>query len=236
MTIDNQKSDTEKNNRREFLLKTALFGGSLVLGGEIFPTPASGQVDETSKRLLSMSTKTSNPTSWKATEDNILGPYHRPRAPYRAMIAPPLAPGKILIVQGRIWGIDTRKPLSGVIIDIWQADHSGSYDNDDRDNPPNPHTFDYRARLISDETGYYEFQTIRPGRYKVGKSYRPSHIHYLIRAKGYKQLITQLYFEGDPYNKVDPFIKNSLIIKPKAVTTNSGTYEKGVFDIILENL
>jgi len=41
-------------------------------------------------------------------------------------------------------------------------------------------------------------------------------------------------FEGDPFNKVDPFIKQSLIIKMKKVTVGSGTFELGQFDIVLD--
>jgi hypothetical protein len=45
------------------------------------------------------------------------------------------------------------------------------------------------------------------------KAWRPSHIHYLIAAPGYKPLVTQLFFKGDPHNKTDDFIKESLIIE-----------------------
>src|SRR5262245_36511394 len=47
---------------------------------------------------------------WQATEPNILGPYHRTGAPYRAKITPPLEPGDTLVVRGRVWGLDTRRP------------------------------------------------------------------------------------------------------------------------------
>ena len=139
-----------------------------------------------------------------------------------------------MLSKGRVWGLDSKKPLSGVVIDIWHADHSGHYDNDNPAKPPQRDVFDYRARLITDQSGYYEYQTVRPGRYKLGDTYRPSHIHYLIRHKGYKQLITQLYFKGDPYNKTDEFIKKPLIIEPSVVTVSGGKYEVGVFNIILE--
>lgn len=166
----------------------------------------------------------------KPTEDNILGPYHRPGAPFRAKISPPLAPGKVLVVHGRVWGYDTKKPLVGAMLDIWQASAKGRYDNDDPSAPPAKGVYVYRARVTTDETGYYEFETVRPGNYLNGAEYRPSHIHYWVTMLHYDDLVTQLYFAGDPYNdKGDAFIKKSLIIETK----DQGGYELGEFDIVL---
>src|SRR5688500_16590659 len=55
----------------------------------------------------------------KATENNIEGPFYRKLAPYRAKVTPPLEPGKVLLITGRVWGLDTRKPLAGATLDIW---------------------------------------------------------------------------------------------------------------------
>ena len=237
MSDSNQDETTLFKSRRNFLRTAAALGGSglLLNAGVTAATASSGGIDAHASSLLAVSTQTDDPTVWNATEDNILGPYHRARAPYRALITPPLAPGEIMVVKGRVWGLDTRRPLPGAVLDIWQADHLGSYDNDDPTNPPDRDMFLYRARLVTDETGYYEYQTIRPGRYLNGATYRPAHIHYMVRRNGYKPLITQLYFKDDPFNKTDSFIKSSLIIDPKKITVGGGSYEVGVFDIILEN-
>jgi catechol 1,2-dioxygenase len=174
------------------------------------------------------------PEKWGLTEDNILGPFYRAGAPYRAKITPPLEKGTVLVVSGRIWGFDTRKPLAGAVLDIWQANADGRYDNDDPANPPAKDVFKNRARLVTDETGFYEFETVHPAPYMVGKnSWRPSHIHYLVRAAGYKTLVTQLYFKGDPHNKTDQFFKESLMIEVRIQKTPNGSYESGVFDIVL---
>ena len=67
----------------------------------------------------------------------------------------------------------------------------------------------------------------------IGGVWRPSHIHYLVRSPGYKELITQLYFSGDPHNEKDSFIKKSLIIDLRTEKTGEGSYSAGAFDVVL---
>ena len=144
-------------------------------------------------------------------------------------------PGELLVMRGRVWGHDTKKPIANALLDIWQADAEGSYDLADPRNPPPRREFRNRIRLMTDENGYYEYETIRPGHYTIGLNrWRPSHIHYMVQATGYKSLVTQLYFEGDKHNAADAFIKKSLIIAPQKVAVARGTYETGTFDT-LEN-
>ena len=91
-----------------------------------------------------------------------------------------------------------------------------------------------RARLITDEEGYYEYETVHPGRYQIGEGiWRPSHVHYMVRHPGYTPLVTQLYFKGDPMNEKDMFIRASLIIEVKEEKVAGGAYEAGTFDIVL---
>ena len=95
-------------------------------------------------------------------------------------------------------------------------------------------TKDVRARLVTDENGYYEYETIMPGRYKIGPSaWRPAHIHYMVRHPSYSTLITQLYFKGDPMNAKDRFIKKSLIIDLAKDKSAGGEYRRGEFDVVL---
>lgn len=234
-------------SRRGFLwagaagLATLGAGGALSLRADAEPTPGSGEAgaygDYLSARGESADAPPSSvaaPNELVATEGNILGPFYRSGAPYRGKVTPPLEPGTILLVRGRLWGIDTRKPRAGVTLDIWQANAKGRYDNDDPANPPAADTFANRTRLITDEQGRYEFETVHPGRYAIGRDvWRPAHIHYMVRHRGYRPLVTQLYFKGDPMNDKDQFIKRSLIIDLAQVKRGDGAYESGVFDIVL---
>lgn len=225
-------------DRRDFFRNSSLglaAGlGTLTLAANAQPTEASGKVDDLLVGGVLVVPPTEPPAAWKPTEDNILGPYHRRGAPYRGKITPPLEPGELLVVRGRVWGFDTKKPLASATLDVWQANAAGRYDNDDPRNPPRPGVFHNRARLVTDESGYYEYETVKPGRYKIGPDkWRPAHIHYLIAAPGYKTLVTQLYFEGDPENGRDQFIKPSLIIPLSTVKVPSGQFQLGTFDIVL---
>jgi catechol 1,2-dioxygenase len=235
----------------------ALTAGGWALRADAQPTPPSGglggygeylrQVAQAQQRQAAEQQDVKNFTNDRrggnfqladkaaaVTEDNILGPFYRSGAPFRGKVTGPLEPGTVLLVSGRVWGFDTRQPLTSAIIDVWQANADGRYDNDDPKTPPAKDVFKNRARLITDETGYYEYETVHPGRYLIGpKTWRPAHIHYLVRAQGYRTLITQLYFKGDPHNKTDEFIKDSLIIEVRQVKTPAGTYEVGTFDIVL---
>jgi len=173
--------------------------------------------------------------NFSPTEENIRGPYYRSGAPYRAKITPPLSPGIVLVVRGRVWNYETKKPLAGAVIDIWQADANGRYDFVDNDESKPMKEYICRARLMTDETGYYEFETVRPGNYELTPGrLRPSHIHYWVRHPEAKELVTQLYFKDDKYNDAgDPFIKESLIIETQKQIVGNASYELGTFDIVL---
>jgi catechol 1,2-dioxygenase len=225
-------------SRRDFVSGLAVLGvGGLVLRADAQPTPSAGDTGEYAKFLRDRGAPVSPaapPAKWLPTEDCILGPFYRAGAPFRAKITPPLEPGVVLLVGGRVWGLDRRQPLAGARLDVWQANASGRYDNDDPGKPPKKDVFRNRARLIADETGYYEFETIHPGAYQIGtNAWRPSHIHYAISHPGYASLVTQLFFRGDPHNRTDEFIKESLIIDLRTEKVGTQTYEVGVFDIVL---
>jgi catechol 1,2-dioxygenase len=170
------------------------------------------------------------------TEDDIIGPFYRRRAPFRAKISPPMAAGDVLVITGRVWSFHTKSPIGGCLLDVWQANAEGRYDNEDPAHPPKPHTFINRSRFYCDEHGRYELETILPGPYQIDSTtWRSPHLHFLVRAIGLKTLVTQLFFEGAPYLDTDPFVKRSLIISLQEVAAEAGNYRHGKFDIVLAN-
>lgn len=144
------------------------------------------------------------------THKNIEGPYYRAGAPERTSLLEPGMVGSPIDIQGRVTGLDCSRGLAGVELDIWHATSDGHYDNDGTMRLGQRYLL--RGRLRTDAEGRYRVSTILPGRYLNGPQYRPAHVHVKVRASGFNELTTQLYFPGDPYNDIDPFIHRSLVM------------------------
>jgi protocatechuate 3,4-dioxygenase beta subunit len=145
------------------------------------------------------------------THANIEGPYYRPGAPLRANLVDPGVSGTPLDIEGRVMGLDCSRGLQNVELDVWHATADGHYDNDGTMHLGRERYL-LRGRIRTDADGRYRVSTIVPGRYLNGPQYRPAHVHVKVRAAGFAELTTQLYFPGDPYNDVDPFIHRSLLM------------------------
>ena len=140
-----------------------------------------------------------------ATDDNIEGPFYKAGAPERTALVEPGMKGTPLTVTGRVLNTDCQ-PLAHAILDVWQCDADGVYDNK---------TYTLRGKIQADNKGRYELRTIVPPAYKVSEERsRPAHIHLKLSAPGTPILTTQLYFEGDKWNSVDKAYRKSLTINP----------------------
>ena len=89
-----------------------------------------------------------------------------------------------------------------------------------------------RGRVHTDAQGRYHLRTVVPGRYLNGAQYRPAHVHVKLRGSGFRPLTTQLYFPGDPYNDIDPFLHTSLIMP----ITREPNRLKARFDFVLREV
>ncbi len=146
-----------------------------------------------------------------ATDANIEGPYYRPGAPFRADLVDPGIVGLPLLLSGAVVSLDCKTPLAGAVIDVWQADASGHYDNDGSMKLPEG-ALRLRGKVRTDAAGAFAVRTVLPGRYLNGARYRPSHVHVKVSAPGHVPLTTQLYFPDDPYNDGDAFFLRSLVL------------------------
>lgn len=149
-----------------------------------------------------------------ATTTDIIGPFYRPNAPVRSDMLIPGDEGEIVELSGVIKHKDCSTPLKGACVELWHCDAKGAYDNDSDQ-------FRYRSRTYCDDDGRYKFRTIFPVAYGIGNGmYRPAHYHLLISAKGYQELVTQIYFAGDPRLSEDassasPAAKSRILEKQK---------------------
>ena len=137
------------------------------------------------------------------TDDNIEGPFFKPGSLARTDLVEPGMPGQKIILTGVVRGEGCGVVLAGALLDFWQADAAGAYD-----------PVKLRGHQSADKDGNYTLTTVIPGHYLNGSQYRPAHVHVKVGGlTGFALLTTQLYFDGDPYNSIDPFIKPRLIMK-----------------------
>ena len=107
---------------------------------------------------------------------------------------------KIKIVGRVLSGINCDEPVADAMIHIWHADPDGHYDVKESSPgagdaiPDEEVQINFRTILASNDNGEFSFITYQP----FGYYNRPQHIHFKVIATGFKELTTQLYFEGDP--------------------------------------
>lgn len=158
---------------------------------------------------------------------------------------PSKAEGQVVYIQGKI--IDQHcKPVDGAVVEIWQACASGKYNHSHDSNPaPLDHDFKYWGEAITDATGSYAFKTIIPGAYPADKDWvRPPHIHFKVSRLGYRELVTQMYFKGNPLNDRDfilqhlsPAEQASVVVdfQPSSPAFEAGSLT-GQFDLVLRSV
>jgi protocatechuate 3,4-dioxygenase beta subunit len=119
---------------------------------------------------------------------------------------PPL--GQRIVVHGRVTDVSGR-PLTGILVEVWQANAAGRYrhDADQWDAPLDPN-FTGGGCTLTDDDGRYRFLTVRPGAYPWANhdnAWRPAHIHFsVLGARFTERLVTQMYFPDDPLLGLDP--------------------------------
>lgn len=119
--------------------------------------------------------------------------------------------GQGIVVAGRVRD-EAGRPLSGMLIEVWQANAAGRYAHDrDRHDAPLDPNFSGVGRCLTDAEGGYRFVSIKPGAYpwaNHANAWRPSHIHFsLFGAQLASRLVTQMYFPGDPLLAFDPIFQ-----------------------------
>jgi protocatechuate 3,4-dioxygenase beta subunit len=161
------------------------------------PTPACGDDDD------------------EPTPTQTEGPYFTPNSPERASLIESGVTGTALVVTGQVL---TRScaPVASALIDFWQADDSGKYDN-----------VGYRLRghQFTNAQGVYRLETIVPGLYPG----RTRHIHVKVQAPSQGILTTQLYFPEESRNASDGIFSAELLM----AMTDTSAGRQGVFNFVL---
>ena len=150
----------------------------------------------------------------EATGASLLGPFFRestPQLEHGASIARLDKGGQEIVLYGRIANVQG-EPLPNAMLTVWQTAADGLYDIQH-----SLEEIDCRGIFFTDKDGNYLVRTVRPLGYYVpldgpvgamvlaqerhGK--RPAHIHFLVAAPGYRELVTALYLAGDEHLEDD---------------------------------
>lgn len=179
-------------------------------------------------------------THASVSETTVLGPFHRENPPPMKN-GDDLSPG----VEGerldvRVVVADDRgRPLEGAQVDVWHTSPEGFYDSQLGDE----HAM--RGRFVTGADGVVAFETVMPASYPVphdgpvgrvlsamGRGpMRPTHVHFWVKKPGYRDLITHIFKDGDPYLHDDAVfgVKASLVTDWDAPKRDGGrallTYE-----------
>jgi protocatechuate 3,4-dioxygenase beta subunit len=149
-----------------------------------------------------------------ATDTSLLGPFFRENAPrYKPgdQIAKDTSAGEVAM-YGRITDAEG-KPIAGAEFSIWQTASSGLYDI--QSDPSG--AMDSRGVFTTDANGNYLLRTVAPRDYSIPMDgpagelvkaqkrhgMRPAHIHVMISAPGYRELVTALYMSDSNYLATD---------------------------------
>jgi protocatechuate 3,4-dioxygenase beta subunit len=189
---------THDQRRREFLGASAAFVIAMVSDahaqvGRARPTPACGD---------DIITPAQTP-----------GPFFKPQSPLRSTLLEPGMPGTRIVVEGTVLTTDC-KPVPRALLDFWQADARGEYDNTG---------YRLRGHQFTDDAGRYRLETVVPGNYPG----RTRHFHVNVRAPGRRVLTTQLYFPDEPQNQRDGIFDRDLVMKIR--DAESGKLARFVF-------
>jgi len=174
----------------------------------------------------------------EGTSSSCLGPFHITGSPPLAMGGDlkKAFEGPVLIAQGTVKDA-AGNPIDGASLDIWQTAPNGLYSSQD----PAQESYSFHGIQTTGNDGRYAFTTVKPVVYTVPTDgpvgdilnacgrhpWRPSHLHFIVKAKGYRSLVTEVFAEGDPYLDQDTVfgVREDLVMTYKNMP--AGTFPKG---------
>ncbi len=184
----------------------------------------------------------------KGTANSVEGPFYVPGAP---LLRPPYIlpmrpdePGRRLRFSGTVRSTDGTA-LAAAMLDIWQISADGGYSHFHPGFPD----FNLRGRLMTDEQGRFEVETVVPNPYEIptqgatgrllgalGRTaYRPAHLHLKVSHEAHQALTTQIFFAGDPWLDRDVVAgaTKASLVTPLETDSVTGV-ARCTYDVVLE--
>ena len=174
---------------------------------------------------VSMLVDTINSDHSGATENTVLGPFYVENPPryengHNICLD---GKGQPMVVRGRVLDTDGQ-PIVGAEVDAWQTNEDGFYDVQQKGVQPD---MNLRGVFTTNENGEYWFRSAKPRWYPIpgdgpagdmlramGRgTIRAAHVHFIVRAKGYEDVVTHVFPPDCPYLDIDAVfgVKQSLI-------------------------
>lgn len=145
--------------------------------------------------------------------------------------------GERICIRGRIFD-GAGDIVKDGLVEIWQADAAGLYNSPGETRGTADPEFTGWGRQPTDlESGFYSFETIRPGRVPTaGGQMQAPHISFWIVARGINiGLSTRLYFADEPEaNSVDPVLSSIVDMKRRNTLLAVREGDAFLFDIYLQ--
>ncbi|RFS84282.1 dioxygenase [Actinomadura spongiicola] len=195
MPEDEQEQLQSGISRKNFIVAAGI--GALAVPTAVSVATSAQADTRTPPRKLELTPKCTDGDD-DPTPPQTEGPYFSPGSPERKDIRSG-KPGTLLTVSGIVYSLDC-KPVARALLDFWQADNAGVYDN---------RGYIFRGHQYTDEQGRYTLTTIVPGLYPG----RTRHIHVKVQAPGARILTTQMYFPNEPRNQTDTIYDPRLLMK-----------------------
>jgi protocatechuate 3,4-dioxygenase beta subunit len=146
-----------------------------------------------------------------STKSSVLGPFYRQDSPVLKLgdsIVTKPTNGLHVCLYGRVYDA-AGKGVPNATVQVWQPDETGNYDLQKDD----PSEMDLRGTFRTDADGRFYLRTIAPLGYMIPMDgpvgdmiraqkrhgHRPAHIHFIIGAPGYREVVTALYLQGDEH-------------------------------------
>lgn len=160
------------------------------------------------------------------TSSSVLGPFHILGAPDLPVGGDMIGgnEGPQVVVEGRVFD-QSGDPVEGATIELWQTADNGLYSNQDPGQPD----YNLRISMRTGADGRYALSTIRPAPYMVPDDgpvgdllkatgrhpWRPSHLHFIVTAEGYRTLVTEVFPSDDPFLDEDAVfgVRSDLVME-----------------------
>lgn len=169
-------------NRRDFLKRTALLTAAMP-----FIINCKGIMADESSDILSLIKKNA-----KSAGEEGMGAIDAPaNVSPKTILFKEADKGEKMIISGTVFQPDGKTPAPNTLIYLYHTDIEGYYGRKGEHNHGR-----YRGWMLTDQTGIYSFQTIKPAPYPENRF--AAHIHMTVTTRNLREdWIDSILFEGD---------------------------------------